>query len=126
MCPIRVSRTGRSAASPGQAAGRREDQVGDTPHARAGGTSARPRQGPHGRLRARDRIAAERATRKRAEARRRLLVAGAAVTAVLALLGALVTGKLTATPAPPGARQTQAAPPLRPQVPTVPAAPNPP
>ncbi len=96
--------------------------MGNTTHDRAGGTSARPRRGPHGRLRARERIAAERAARKRAEARRRLLVAGAAVTAVLAVLAALVTVKLTATPARPVASESQASAAVVRQVTTVPTA----
>ena len=65
------------------------------PASRAG----RPRaQGPQ-RPRARERIAAERAAQKRAEARRRLLLPVGAVTAVLAIVVALVTVKLTSTPA---------------------------
>ena len=48
-------------------------------------------------MRARERIAAERAARKRAEARRRILVAVASVTAVLAVVVALVAVKLTST-----------------------------
>jgi hypothetical protein len=51
------------------------------------------------RQRARERIAAERAAKKRAELRRRFLVAAGAVTAVLAIVVALVTVKLTASPA---------------------------
>jgi len=50
-------------------------------------------------MRARERIAAERAAQKRAEARRRLLVPIAAVTAVLAIIGALVAVKLSSGPA---------------------------
>jgi len=73
--------------------------VANTRHDRAGGNSAGPRRGPQPKLRARERIAAERAARKRAEARRRLLVAIASVTAVLAVVVALVAVKLTATPA---------------------------
>jgi len=52
-----------------------------------------------GKPRARERIAAERAARKRAEARRRLLLAIGAVTAVVAIVATLVTLKLTAAPA---------------------------
>ena len=52
-----------------------------------------------GKPRARERIAAERAARKRAEAPRRLLLAGGAVTAVVAIVATLVTLKLTAAPA---------------------------
>src|SRR5439155_17075267 len=105
MSPIRISGTGRSAASAGLAAGRREDQVAHTRHDRGGGPSAGSRRAPQGTLRARERIAAERAARKRAEARRRLLVAGAAVTAALAVLVALVAVKLTVSPARPVASE---------------------
>ena len=56
-------------------------------------------QRTQGKPRARERIAAERAARKRAEARRRLLLAIGAVTAVVATVVTLVTIKLTATPA---------------------------
>jgi Domain of unknown function (DUF929) len=52
-------------------------------------------------MRARERIAAERATRKRAEARRRFLAAVAAVTAVLAVVVARVVVKVT-SPCSPG------------------------
>ena len=54
-----------------------------------------------GKPRARERIAAERAARKRAEARRRLLLAIGAVTAVVAIVATLVTLKLTAAPGAP-------------------------
>ena len=60
-------------------------QVANTRHDRAGGNSAGPRRGPQPKARARERIAAERAARKRAEARWRILVAVASVTAVLAV-----------------------------------------
>jgi hypothetical protein len=62
-------------------------------------TAAKPpaRTGP-ARPRARERIAAERAASKRVEKRRRLLAAIGAVTAVLAIVAALVTVKLTASP----------------------------
>jgi hypothetical protein len=50
-------------------------------------------------MRARERIAAERAAQKRAEARRRFLVPIAAVTAVLAIVGVLVGVKLSSGPA---------------------------
>jgi hypothetical protein len=96
--------------------------VANTRHDRAGGTSARPRRGPQAKMGARERIAAERAARKRAEARRRLLVAGAAVTAVLAVLVALVAVKLSATPARPVASESQASSAVVRQVTTVPAA----
>jgi hypothetical protein len=45
-----------------------------------------------GKPRARERIAAERAARKRAEARRRLLLAIGAVTAVVAIVATLLAG----------------------------------
>jgi hypothetical protein len=50
-------------------------------------------------MRARERIAAERAAQKRAEARRKFLVPIAAVTAVLAVVGALFAVKLSSAPA---------------------------
>lgn len=96
--------------------------MANTRHDRAGGKSARPRRGPQAKMGARERIAAERAARKRAEARRRLLVAGAAVTAVLAVLVALVAVKLSATPARPVASESQASSAVVRQVTTVPAA----
>jgi hypothetical protein len=74
------------------------------------------------RPRARERIAAERAAQKRAEARRRLLLAIGAVTAVLAIVVALVTVKLTATPARLGASESIAPATVVRQVTTVPAA----
>ena len=73
-------------------------------------------------MRARERIAAERATRKRAEARRRILVAIASVTAVLAVVVALVAVKLTSTPAHLVASESQASAVVVRQVTTVPAA----
>ena len=96
--------------------------MANTRHDRAGGTSARPQRGPRAKLRARERIAAERAARKRAEARRRLLTAIAAVTAVLAVVVALVTVKLTSTPARAVASESQASSVVVRQVTTVPAA----
>ena len=56
--------------------------------------------GSSARQRARERIAAERIARQRAEARRRILVTGGAITGVLAAFAALVAIKLTAAPAP--------------------------
>jgi hypothetical protein len=50
-------------------------------------------------MRARERIAVERAAQRRAEARRRFLVPIAAVTAVLAFVGALFAVKLSSAPA---------------------------
>jgi Domain of unknown function (DUF929) len=72
--------------------------------------------------RARERIAAERAARKRAEARRRFLVAGGAITAVLAIVVALVTVKLTASPAHRTASESLAPATIVRQVTSVPAA----
>jgi hypothetical protein len=72
--------------------------VANTRHDQAGRKSARSPRGPQAKMRARERLAAERAARKRAEARRRLLVPIAAVTAVLAIVVALVAVKLTAGP----------------------------
>ena len=74
------------------------------------------------RQRARERIAAERAAAKRAEARRRFLVAGGAITAVLAIVVALVTAKLTASPAHRTASESMAPATIVRQVTTVPAA----
>ena len=66
-------------------------------------------RGPGSRPRARERIAAQRAARQRAEVRRRILVAIASITAVLAIVAGLVVVKLTSpnpvaieSPAPPG------------------------
>src|SRR5213080_4364577 len=73
-----------------------------------------------GKQRARERIAAERAARKRAEARRRLLLAIVAVTAVVAIVATLVTLKLTAAPAHLTASESAPAAVIR-QVTTVPA-----
>jgi len=83
-----------------------------------------PARGPGSpaRQRARDRIAAERAARKRAQARRRLLAAAGAITAVLAIVGALVGLKLTSTPAHQTASESAAPASIVRQVTTVPAA----
>ena len=72
--------------------------------------------------RARERIAAERAAKKRAEARQRFLVAGGAITAVLAIVVALVVVKLTASPAHRTASESRAPATVARQVTTVPAA----
>jgi hypothetical protein len=80
--------------------------VANTRRGPAGGNSARSTSGPSGKARARERLAAERAARQRAEFRRRLLVSGAAVVAVLAVVAALVAVKLSA--AHPAARESQA------------------
>jgi pimeloyl-ACP methyl ester carboxylesterase len=97
-------------------------KVANTRHDRAGGNSARPRRGPRPEMRARERIAAERAARKRAEARRRILVAVASVTAVLAVVVALAAVKLTSTPARLVASESPASSVVVRQVTTVPAA----
>jgi hypothetical protein len=97
-------------------------QVADTRHDRAGRNSARPPRGPQPKMRARERIAAERAARKRAEARRRILVAVASVTAVLAVVVALVAVKLTSTPARLVASESPASAVVVRQVTTVPGA----
>jgi hypothetical protein len=66
----------------------------------ASGRSARSARSVSAKVRARERVAAARAARKRAETRRRLLLSGAAVVAVLAVVGALVGVSLfTAHPA---------------------------
>ncbi len=88
----------------------------------AGRKSARSPRGPQAKVRARERLAAERAARKRAEARRRLLVPIAAVTAVLAIVVALVAVKLTASPAHLVATESPASAAVVRQVSTVPAA----
>src|SRR5579862_1931107 len=74
------------------------------------------------RQRARERIAAERAARKRAEARRRFLIAGGAITAVLGLVVALITVKLTASPVHRTASEALAPAAVVRQVTTVPTA----
>jgi hypothetical protein len=73
----------------------------------AAGKSGRSARTASAKARARERIAAERAERKRAETRRRLLASGAAVVAVLAIVGALVGVSLSA--AHPAAKESQAA-----------------
>ena len=92
-----------------------------TRHDYAGGKSAGPQRGPQAKMRARERLAAERAARKRAEARRRLLVPIGAVTAVLAIVVALVAVKLTSTPAHLVASESTASSVVVRQVSTVPA-----
>jgi hypothetical protein len=76
--------------------------------------------GPRGRQGARERIAAERARRKRTETRRRLLIAGGSVAAVLAVLITLIAVKVTA--GKPSATESPAAASVVRQVTTVPAA----
>ena len=96
--------------------------MANTRHDQAGRKSARSQRGPQTKMRARERLAAERAARKRAEARRRLLVPIAAVTAVLAIVVALVTVKLTAGPTYLVASEAPASAAVVRQVSTVPAA----
>jgi hypothetical protein len=98
--------------------------VGNTRHSHAQGNPPwRPRgpqaNRPQARLGARERIAAERAARKRAEMRRRLLAPIAAVAAVLGIVVALVAVKLTS--AHPAASESPAASTVVRQVTTVPA-----
>ena len=94
----------------------------NTRHGQAADKATRPQRVPQAKVRARERIAAERAARKRAEARRRLLVAIGAVTAVLAVVVALVAIKLTSAPARPVATESAASSIIVRQVSTVPAA----
>jgi len=77
-------------------------------------------RGPDSSSRARERIAAQRAARRRAEVRRRLLVAITSVTAVLAIVAGLVTVKLTSPN--PVATESSALPGLAMQATTVPTA----
>ena len=96
--------------------------MANTRHDRTGGKSARPRRGPQAKMGARERIATERAARKRAEARRRFLTAIAAAGAVLAVVVTLVAVKLTSNPVRPVASESQASSVVVRQVTTVPAA----
>ena len=73
----------------------------------AGGKSARSEGSASAKTRARERISAERVARKRAETRTRLLLSGAAVVAVLAVVGALVGVSLST--AHPAAQESRAA-----------------
>jgi len=91
-------------------------------HRPTGGKSAVRPQNPPARQRARERIAAERAAMKRAEARRRLLGAFGAVAAVLAVVVTLVAVRLTSTPAHQTASESSAPADLVRQVTTVPDA----
>jgi hypothetical protein len=95
--------------------------VPNTRHGQAGDKAARPQRVAQAKVRARERIAAERAARKRAEARRRLLAATGAITAVLAVVVALVAIKLTSAPARPVATESAASSVIVRQVTTVPA-----
>lgn len=81
---------------------------------------ARPHR-PAGRPRARERIAAERAARERAQARRRLLLPIGAIVAVVAIVVSLVVVKLTSSPAHLVASESVAPAALTRQVTTVPA-----
>jgi Domain of unknown function (DUF929) len=100
---------------------RREGQhVANTRRYRAERKPPGRQRDPQARLRPRERIAAEQAARKRAEARRRLLVPIASVTAVLAIIVALVAVKLTS--ANPTASESPAPSSVVSQVTTVPAA----
>jgi hypothetical protein len=94
--------------------------VANTRPGRAEGKSAGRPRGPQAKARARERIAAERAARKRAETRRRLLVPIGAVTAVLAIVAALAAVKLTS--AHPAASESLAPSSVVRQVTSVPAA----
>src|SRR6202167_2664244 len=96
--------------------------VTNTRHDRAGGKSASPPRGPQPRMRARERVAAERAARKRVEARRRILLAIASITAVVGFVVALVGVNLTSTPARLVASESQAPSAVVRQVTTVPGA----
>jgi hypothetical protein len=109
-------------ADPVPASRRKEDQVPNTRHGHGGGKSTRPR-GSQATIRARERIAAERAAQRRAETRRRFLVPIAAVTAVLAVVGALFAVKLSSAPATAAtASESPASSVVVRQVTTVPAA----
>jgi hypothetical protein len=96
--------------------------VPNTRHGQAAEKAGRTQRAPQAKARARERIAAERAARKRAEARRRLLAAIGAVTAVLAVVVALVAVKLTSAPARLVATESAASSAIVRQVTTVPAA----
>jgi len=96
--------------------------VGDNQVRRTAGKSAGRAKAAPPRQRARERIAAERAARKRAEAHRRFLAAAGAVTAVVAIVAALVVVKLTAIPAHRAASESIAPAALVRQVTSVPAA----
>jgi hypothetical protein len=96
--------------------------VADNRVRRTAGKSAVRTKAAPGRQRARERIAAERAARKRAEARRRFLVAAGAVSAVLAIVAALVAVKLTASPVHRTASESVAPAAVVREVTTVPAA----
>jgi hypothetical protein len=96
--------------------------VADSRVRRATGKPAERAKAAPARQRARERIAAERAARRRAEVRRRFLVAGGAITGVLAIVVALVAVKLTASPVHQTASESMAPATIVQQVTTVPAA----
>lgn len=96
------------------------ERMASNGHGRTKGESSGRPQDSHGRLRARERIAAERAAQRRAQARRQLLVPAASVTAVLAIIAALVAVKLTS--AQPGANESMAPAAVVRQITTVPSA----
>jgi Domain of unknown function (DUF929) len=96
--------------------------VADNRIRRAADKSAVRAKAAPARQRARERIAAEQAARKRAEARRRFLAALGVVTAVLAIVAALIAVKLTADPAHRTASESIAPAALVRQLTTVPAA----
>ena len=89
-------------------------------HGRTKGESPGRSQDSRRRPGARERIAAERAAQRRAQARRRLLVPAASVTAVLAIIAAFVAVKLTLSQ--PGASESVAPAAVVRQVSTVPSA----
>jgi Domain of unknown function (DUF929) len=101
---------------------RKEGLVADNHHRRTVATRTTRGQGTPARLRARDRIAAEREARRRAEARRRLLLAGGAVAAVVATVVALIAVKLASPPATLHASESAAPAPVVRQVTNVPPA----
>jgi hypothetical protein len=84
---------------------RRDDHVSTTRHEPAGGKSTRAARNASAKARARQRLAVQRAARRRAEIRRRFLASGA-VVAVLAVVGAFIAVKLSATHS--AARESQA------------------
>jgi hypothetical protein len=95
--------------------------VAKTRHDHTKGKSPGAPRGPQAKLRARERIAAERAAQKRAAARRRLLVPIASVAAVLVIVVGLVVVKLTSANQPP-AGESLAPSAVVSQVTTIPAA----
>ena len=74
--------------------------MANTRHDHAEGKSSKRQRGSQAQLRARERIAAERAARKRAELRRRILALVASVTVVLAIVGVLGAVKLNSANPP--------------------------